>query len=250
MGDTPGVKRGAVMVEVQLLMHTPLPDDMAYTAYRQCYSADKIQSLLQCDAELVSKLINKHESPLEHISFTFAINGISRACSHQLVRHRISSISQKSQRYVAEKQFEYTTPETIKSFGVEANYTNLMKSIQQVYNELVDAGVPKEDARYVLPNACNTSLIHTFNVRSLYNLFTLRCCERAQWEIRTVAKEMLNLAQQVSPLLFQYAGPACKRGKCLEGEMSCQNNTQKEDRKKRIKQSIKERNKNGKHPAE
>lgn len=206
------------MQKVTLLARTESMDELVYTAYRQCYSAESKHALDKCDPGLVEKLILKHQSPLEHVSFTFGISGVSRALTHQLVRHRVASYSHKSQRYVGEEQFGYVTPITLKD---NPKYKQIMEDIACLYQELKDQGVPKEDARYILPNACETSIMATFNIRSLYNFFTLRLCNRAQWEIRDLARDMLALCREESPLLFKYAGPPCKRGKCPEGEMGC-----------------------------
>lgn len=149
-----------------------------------------------------------HDSVLEHVSFTFSISGISRSCSHQLVRHRLASYSQQSQRYVKEDRFEYVIPETINGYTHE-QYVWAMKVIQKVYDDLIDHGVPKEDARYVLPNACTTSLIMTMNARELRHFFNLRCCNRAQWEIRELAERMLELCEDAAPELFADSGPSC-----------------------------------------
>lgn len=164
-----------------------------------------------------------HGSPFEHVTFTFGIEGVSRALTHQLVRHRIASYSQKSQRYVTENQFGYVIPDTIKNNNdmLEA-YDKLMAQIQEFYDIAVENGVPKEDARYVLPNATETSIIVTMNARSLFNFFAHRCCTRAQWEIRLMAHKMLQLVKEVAPETFKKSGANCiKLGYCPEGKMSC-----------------------------
>ena len=182
------------------------------------FTPEKVQSFVQ-------KLVSLgHESPMEHVSFTFAISGISRACSHQLVRHRIGvSFSQKSQRYVKEKQFEYVTPPKVAvKPELQEKFAKAMADAQAAYEELLAAGVPAEDARFVLPNAAATSLVVTMNVRSLWHFFQLRCCNRAQWEIRALANAMLAEVREVAPLLFAKAGPTCdSMGICFEGKMSC-----------------------------
>ncbi len=211
------------MMTVTLMSFTPDPDRLVYTSYRQCYSQEPKHALEHnVNPELVTQLIQKHESPLEHVTFTFGISGVSRALTHQLVRHRHQSVSQKSQRYISEIMFDYITPSTIDDKDrLALDYYELMDDIAEFYKKAIAAGVPKEDARYALPNACTSTLISTFNVRSLYNFFTLRTCRRAQWEIRALAKEMLTLCKDVSPLLFQFAGPECKRTECKEGDQSC-----------------------------
>lgn len=188
--------------------------------------ADKASSLClgkEPDGKSVFHAIQSgHESVLEHVSFTFYVSGISRACSHQLVRHRLASYSQQSQRYVNEHSFDYVTPKSVAddSYAM-SQYEWAMKVIQKVYDDLVKHGVPKEDARYVLPNGCTTSIIVTMNVRELRHFFGLRCCTRAQWEIRELANSMLSLCRDVMPELFVDAGPYCSlRGFCTEGR-SC-----------------------------
>jgi thymidylate synthase (FAD) len=174
-----------------------------------------------------------HESPLEHVSFTFAIEGISRSCSHQLVRHRLASYSQQSQRYCTEGQdLDYILPPSIaKLQEARELYEAFMKQSGETYARLhlllQNSGQKKEsrneDARFVLPNAIETKLIATFNARSLLNFFQLRCCSRAQWEIRALAHRMLQLVKEVSPTLFRQAGPKCeKMGMCFESpKFSC-----------------------------
>ena len=232
-------------MKVELLAHTPEPEKVIATAAKLCYSSSDISTLQDnLTEDKITKFIDMlvslgHESPVEHVSFTFGIEGISRACSHQLVRHRIASYSQKSQRYVSENQFEYITPNAIEDVSSAKNkYNELMNHIQLEYNnirdELINYHISKgydkkvaekmanEDARYVLPNACETKIIITMNIRSLFNFFRLRCCNRAQWEIRTVANEMLKLCLQKAPHIFANAGPSCiADGKCSEGNMTC-----------------------------
>ena len=218
------------MVKVVLLEHTPEPERLVAAAARLCYSARGAAELLEdFTPDKVEGFVRKlvalgHESPMEHVSFTFGIEGISRACSHQLVRHRVgASYSQKSQRYVKEKQFDYVVPRSIAGRPELAErYRQTMAELQGVYDELLAAGVPAEDARFVLPNAAATSLVLTMNVRSLWHFFELRCCQRAQWEIRELAEEMRRQVRQVAPLLFAKAGPTCETmGICFEGAMSC-----------------------------
>lgn len=218
------------MVKVILLEHTPEPERLVAAAARLCYSPKGAAELLEdFTPEKVEGFVRKlvslgHESPMEHVCFTFGIEGISRACSHQLVRHRIgASYSQKSQRYVREKQFDYVLPPTIEaSPELTGKFKDTMAHLQGVYEELLAAGIPAEDARFVLPNAASTSLVLTMNVRSLWHFFELRCCQRAQWEIRNLAYEMRRLVREVAPLLFAKAGPTCESlGLCFEGSMSC-----------------------------
>lgn len=213
---------------VQLLAHTPDPEQVVAAAARLCYSSSSIDRLLEQGDEERAALLGKvlsvgHLSVLEHVAFTFGIEGISRACSHQLVRHRIASFSQQSQRYVSQKKrFAAVTPATIAARPELARrYRELLDAAHRVYCELLDAGIPAEDARFVLPNAAETKLVMTMNVRELLHFFNLRCCRRAQWEIRALAVEMLHLARQAAPLLFVDAGPGCLKGACPEGVMTC-----------------------------
>lgn len=235
-------------MKVKLMTHTPNPEAVIASAARLCYSSSSIDDLMlkSEDEEKTKEYIDMlmslgHESPIEHVTFTFGIEGISRACSHQLVRHRIASYSQKSQRYVNETQFEYVTPEAIASDTVTKDvYDETMQLLQGRYdfiragliqkyvkdgmNEKAAEKKANEDARMVLPNACCTSIIVTMNIRSLFNFFKHRCCNRAQWEIRAVADEMLHQCMEVAPNIFKYAGPDCvTKGKCSEGKMSCGN---------------------------
>lgn len=233
-------------MRVKILSHTPNPEEVIASAARLCYSSANVDDLMKKteDKESTKEYIDMlmslgHESPIEHVSFVFAIEGISRACSHQLVRHRIASYSQKSQRYVNEAQFEYITPPIIEDdLTLKDLYNNTMEIIHARYNLLrteliakyMKDGMDKksaekkanEDARFVLPNACETKIIVTMNIRSLFNFFKHRCCNRAQWEIRMVANEMLRQCMEIAPNIFKYAGPECiTKGKCPEGKMSC-----------------------------
>jgi len=155
--------------------------------------------------------------------FSFGIEGISRACSHQLVRHRIASFSQQSQRYVAnEQQFDVVTPDSVaEQPELAERFVAHMQQSHELYREMLEAGVPAEDARFVLPNAAATKLVMTMNARELRHFFVLRCCRRAQWEIREMANQMLRLTRQAAPLLFADAGPGCLTGPCPEGAMTC-----------------------------
>jgi len=218
------------MMRVKLLRHTPDPERTVALSARLCYSpigAEELEEKMSDEqaARLVRMLVNMgHLSTVEHVTFTFAIEGVSRVLTHQLVRHRIASYSQQSQRYVAEHNFETITPPSVAANPEAlARFEECMKNLQKVYNELTDDyGIKPEDARYVLPNAAETKIICTFNVRSLYNFFSLRCCTRAQWEIRALANEMLQQCREVAPVLFEKAGPPCEtRLECHEGKMSC-----------------------------
>ncbi len=217
-------------MHVQLIEYTPNPEKVVAAAARLCYSPLSANEIMDgLNEQMVESFLQKltdmgHSSPLEHASFTFAIEGVSRALSHQLVRHRIGvSFSQKSQRYVKEKQFEYIVPPSIvKKELLKEKYEAQMAQIQSLYNEFLQAGVPAEDARYLLPNAAETKLVVTMNARSLHHFFRLRCCNRAQWEIRAMAKQMLVEVRKVAPTLFAKAGPSCEtEGICYEGKMCC-----------------------------
>lgn len=202
-------------------------------AAKLCYSATTIPELFErIEKQDVEDFIKKitaigHHSVLEHVTFSFAVEGISRVLTHQLVRHRLANYSQQSQRYVRlDKTFEVITPDSIKNIGVEnislaMKYDELMNQIHRLYNEYLDYGIPAEDARYVLPNATETKVVLTMNVRVLLHVFNVRGCNRAQWEIRAMAIEMLKQLKKVIPLLFEGAGPSCATGSCNEGEMSC-----------------------------
>lgn len=217
------------MIKVKLLEHTPHPERVVAMAARLCYSAAGAEELAEkMTDEQVEKLVDKiiqmgHASTMEHVSFTFGIEGVSRVLTHQLVRHRLASYSQQSQRYVAEHDFEYILPPSIAERPeASERFKALMENIQQAYNDLVEAGVPKEDARYVLANATETKIVVTMNARSLMHFFNLRCCNRAQWEIRELAYKMLAEAKAVAPLLFRNAGASCvATGHCPEGAMTC-----------------------------
>jgi len=215
-------------MDVQLLTHTPDPERVVAAAARLCYSAAGIDQLLEKSRSAQESLLKKilelgHFSVLEHASFSFGIEGISRACSHQLVRHRIASFSQQSQRYVShQERFDAVTPGSIAAQPQLADrYEAFLNQAHQLYRELLDAGVPAEDARFVLPNAAATKLVMSMNGRELHHFFDLRCCRRAQWEIRLMATEMLRQVRKVAPVLFGSAGPGCVHGPCPEGKMTC-----------------------------
>ncbi len=224
-------------LKVLLLRYTPEPESTVAMAAKLCYSPSDIESLKEKisrsdQKNFVKKLMSMgHMSPIEHASFTFAIEGISRACSHQLVRHRLASYSQQSQRYVSEEAgFDYIIPPTIKDDpDLREHFEKFMKKAQEAYNFLVkklnEKGLKGEsanqDARFVLPNACETKIIVTMNARELLHFFRQRCCLRAQWEIRAMAEEMLRLVKKVAPVIFEKAGPGCISGPCPEGEFTC-----------------------------
>lgn len=224
-------------LKVVLLAHTPHPEETVAAAAKLCYSAsdvDAIKETVQAKDQhsFIERLVDMgHLSPIEHACFTFAVEGISRACSHQLVRHRLASYSQQSQRYVGmEDGFGYIIPPSIDADPVlKERFGFFMEGIQEFYNELIMAMKARgiegesayEDARFVLPNAAETKIIMTMNARELLHFFAQRCCRRAQWEIRAMATEMLRLARRAAPAIFRDAGPACLSGSCPEGAYSC-----------------------------
>jgi len=245
-------------MKVDLITHTPEAEKVVSAAAKLCYSKTGTQSILEgLTDDKVESFIEKlaslgHESPIEHVSYTFAVEGVSRVLTHQLVRHRIASYSQQSQRYVKLEQFEYVVPPMIKK-NKKANdifekamhedqmhYNNLVETLEKSYIEdyLSEGYSDKkskqmaekkaiEDARFVFPNACETKIIFTMNARTLMQFFKHRCCERAQWEIRELADQMLSLVKEVSPNLFKYAGPSCVSSNCPEGFMTCGKGSEK-----------------------
>lgn len=216
-------------MKVELIRYTLEPERTVALAARLCYSPVGVDELSEkLSEEAVENFVRKlaglgHYSTFEHVSFTFAVEGVSRVLTHQLVRHRIASYSQQSQRYVVEHDFESIVPTSIENNPVAKDkFDTLMQDIQKVYSELVALGVDKEDARYVLPNATETKVVITMNARALLNFFELRCCQRAQWEIRSLAQVMLQKVKEVAPILFENAGATCDTMRiCNEGEMSC-----------------------------
>ena len=210
---------------VRLLAHTPDADRICGAAAHSCYSEDSAADLLETvdPAKMLRHVIGMgHHSVIEHAVFTFSVEGVSRALTHQLVRHRIASFSQQSQRYVRLSEPTYVVPETVKRDPEAMKvYEETMDGIWDSYSKLIGMGIPAEDARYVLPNGCTTNITITMNARELLHFFSMRCCNRAQWEIREMADEMLRLCKEVSPVIFSDAGPACIRGPCPEGKKTC-----------------------------
>jgi thymidylate synthase (FAD) len=216
-------------MQVDLLYHTPNPERAVATAARLCYAPVGASELMgSMSDEQVGKVLatimrSGHFSALEHASYTFAVDGVSRALTHQLVRHRIASFNQQSQRYVTYS----AEPETVlpQSIGSDpetlAAFNTAIDVAWATYAQLVEAGVPAEDARYVLPNACVAKIVVTMNIRELLHFFELRCCNRAQWEIQGLAQRMLELVEPTAPYVFMDAGAACRRGSCTEGKMTC-----------------------------
>ena len=224
-------------LNIILLRYTPNPEEIVAQAAKLCYSPASIDELKKQveskdQASFIEKLTDmRHLSPIEHVTVTFGIEGISRACSHQLVRHRLASYSQQSQRYVGQHSkksggFDFIVPPSIEKIGRKQWFIEKMETIQKWYDELVDVFGKEgegtyEDARFLLPNATETKIILTMNARELLHFFRVRCCNRAQWEIRAMATEMLRLVKKVSPHIFKDAGPGCVDNKCPEGKMTC-----------------------------
>lgn len=212
-------------MKVTLLAYTQNADAICAAAGKSCYSEQSSQELLgKGDPEkTLGKIVGMgHHSVIEHASFTFSVEGVSRSLTHQLVRHRVASFSQQSQRYVSLKEPTFVTPHTVEDDPKAAEvYDKTMAAIWKAYNDLVESGIPPEDARYLLPNGCTTNITITMNARELLHFFRLRCCNRAQWEIREMADEMLRLCKEVSPTIFAKAGPPCVTDKCPEGKLSC-----------------------------
>jgi len=228
-------------LKVLLLEHTPNPENVVAMAAKLCYSSSDVEGLKDKIAAkdqkaFVEKLVSiGHMSPIEHVSFTFGVEGVSRACSHQIVRHRVASYSQQSQRYVRETEFDYVIPETVKSDPkLVKSFEKYMRQAQKAYDEMIkalgDMGITGEnasqDARFLLPNAAETKIVITMNARELLHFFRVRCCNRAQWEIRAMATEMLKLVKTAAPVIFKDAGPGCVNGKCPEGKMTCGKQTE------------------------
>lgn len=237
-----------VNVHVRLLEVTQNAIALIYAACRQCYSQkfagdlfDQKDEDARKQADFIKKVIaSGHESPLEHVKFTFAIEGVSRALTHQLVRHRMASYSQQSQRYVKETNFDYIMPPSIASDGaLKEEFLKTMDLIQAGYNRLLRRFEEKgcvgekanQDARFLLPQAAETKIVVTMNCRELLHFFKHRCCARAQWEIKTLAEKMLKIAQENLPEVFENAGAKCEDlGYCPEGEkFSCRRYPLKED---------------------
>jgi len=216
-------------MDVRLLYHTPDPQRSIAAAARLCYSpvgaADLLESMSEDAVHRVLKTVisSGHTSTLEHASYTFAIDGVSRAMTHQLVRHRLASYNQQSQRYVAyDSEPVFVVPPSVAADpAARASFDEACAAAFEAYRAQLDAGVPAEDARYLLPNAMETKIVVTMNVRELLHFFELRCCKRAQWEIREVALAMLALAEPTAPYIFRDAGASCRRGPCGEGKMTC-----------------------------
>ena len=217
-------------MKVLLVAHTPDPDKLCAQAalvskwpkgWSEFIDAWNDKTDLQ---HLIDALEKGHVSVIEHASFTFSLEGISRSCSHQVVRHRLASYTMQSQRYVELLNPDiFVIPETIlENEEARKLFTEQLKKLFSIYQTLINMGIPTEDARFILPNATKTNIIVTMNARELLHFFALRCCERTQWELRTVAWEMLTLVKKKAPLLFSKAGPSCVQlGYCPEGDLTC-----------------------------
>ena len=222
-------------LKVILLRATPDPDEIVALGARLCYAQADIDSLRERvettdQQKFVARVMERgHLSVTEHASFTFAVEGVSRALLAQLTRHRIASFSVQSQRYVSMADgFDYVIPPSISALGEEEEreFIRQMETIHTWYcawqEKLGGAKeASNEDARFVLPNAAATRLLVTMNARELMHFFELRCCNRAQWEIRRMAWLMLAECRKAAPALFENAGPACLRGACPEGRNTC-----------------------------
>lgn len=240
-------------MKVELIQYTPEPERLVAAAAKLCYSPVGVDDIMDGLGEAeTERFLNTlmdlgHESPIEHVAFTFGVEGVSRVLTHQLVRHRIGcSFSQQSQRYVKLDQFEYVIPPEIEKIPqARKKFIEAMEADQKAYDEItellykehfkkyIEQGKTEkqaktmaekssiEDARYVFPNACETKIVFTMSARALMNFFKHRCCNRAQWEIRTMAELMVREVRKVAPVLFKHAGPGCIAGGCPEGKMSC-----------------------------
>ena len=239
-------------MKVELINYTKDAELTIAQAGKLCYSKVGVDDIRQkLDDESIEKYISMltslgHMSPIEHVSFTFAVEGVSRTLTHQLVRHRLASYSQQSQRYVKLDDFKYIIPPAIDKDPLsKKTFIKAMETSKKAYEDLacrlaikyekefIGQGLSEnkarskaekkaiEDARYVFPNACETKIVFTMNARNLLHFFSLRCCLRAQWEIREIAFEMVKICKDIYPVLFKNAGPSCTNGLCPEGKMTC-----------------------------
>jgi len=215
-------------MDVRLIGMMPEPEKLPALAAKLTHSKTAPKDLEDSSPEelraILTHVLNLgHTSVIEHTCFTFVISDVSRSLTHQLVRHRIASYAQQSQRYVNLHEPCYVVPPTInRNESLKKAYEKTMQTIWNEYNKLIEMEIPAEDARYVLPNATCTNIIVTMNARSLLNFFELRCCLHAQWEIRMLANKMLNLVKKKASILFKDAGPSCKtKGYCPEQKKDC-----------------------------
>jgi len=215
-------------VHIALLAHTPEPELVVAAAARLSTSPVSALALKEkMTREQVLRLLNQlitsgHMSPFEHASFTFAIDGISRSCSHQLVRHRIASYTQQSQRYVAAKTLEFVTPDSISARPEwETRFREMVESCHRLYAQMVEAGIPGEDARFILPNAAQTRLVMTMNARELMNAASQRLCLRAQWEIVHLFENVKIEVDGVAPFIAAQLKPKCFHSGYCDERVSC-----------------------------
>ncbi len=223
--------KAVITIEVKLVSHPPETELIAKMAAVICYSKEHRFNEVKQTAELkpaeyLRKIIKDgHTSILEHNIFVFYVSGISRVASHQLVRKRIASFSQQSQRYVNAESFNFVIPDTIKNTELVDEYKKIMNSNFDFYQRMVDKGIPKEDARFILPNSTTTQLIVSMNAHALIDFFVKRICQRSQWEVRHLAELMLEEAKKVAPVIFKDVGAYCDFfGYCPENHMSCGRN--------------------------
>ncbi len=215
-------------MNVKLIGFTPDPEKIPAMAAMLTHSKSKPADLQKAPEKNLNAVLEEvlklgHTSVIEHTNFTFAISDVSRSLTHQLVRHRIASYAQQSQRYVDFKEPNYVVPPTIaKNKQMKKAYDETMTIIWEQYNKLLKMGIPAEDSRFILPNAACTNIMVTMNARSLLNFFELRCCQHAQWEIRELANKMLAEVKKVAPTIFKNAGPSCKtKNICPENKKDC-----------------------------
>lgn len=215
------------MTSVILLSHTPEPEKLIALAAKNCYSDLKIKDLIsKVDIKDTSQFIKMlfdvgHLSPFEHVNFTFGLSEVSRSTLAQLSRHRLCSLSVRSQRYVNHNNFNYIIPETIKNSKYLEKYKKITELIQEFYNEM-KGDIPNDDRRYILPESCTTQIIWSCNARELLHVFSLRCCNLASREIRNLVDKILYIVKDVAPTIFENAGPKClHNGKCNEGKRTC-----------------------------
>ncbi len=213
-------------MDIVLLSHTPNPDALIAAAARICYRDVAASELLKSEGENLSRRLiaelfrSGHMSAFEHVSFTFGIDGLSRVASHQLVRHRVASFNQQSQRYVKMNDDVIIPPSVERNDDAKKIFLEAARTAQNAYMKLVEMGIPKEDARFLLPHGYSTRLVMTMNARELHHFFGLRLCRRAQWEIHELARKMLVLCREKAPVIFALAGPGCIFGQCGEAK-SC-----------------------------
>jgi len=233
-------------IKVKLLSYNKNSIRTVTAAIRQCYSSDGAAKISRkVSSEKAKKLIQQiissgHTSTIEHAVFTFAIEGVSRAMTHQLVRHRIASYSQQSQRYVKEGKLDYIIPPTVSRNKVALKVFNeAIIAANNSYQKLLELEIPAEDSRFLLPNAAETKIVMTMNARALMNFLKERMCVRAQWEIRVLAQEIYKIVYKVAPEIFKYAGPTCEtEAICWQGKMHCGKKINKKKQKVEVRERI------------